>query len=624
MKQHQKPISVNNRSFLKSVVADAQTIGKDLAYLIFLGAIFAIVFGVAKEVLGGSFLIEPISVPDSFAASGITKDAVSAKIRDEIATLVAQSPMGGEANVIKSIAEGNSTPEINVLGTGIPVKYVIYSLRGILPFPYRTFTGELTLARSHANGITPRPECTLLTQSRSQATRSIRRPNSGQVVRLVLREAGSAGAPLVEAQGFYDDVTRCAALEALKVIDPFSAASFLSQRLKLPEEALALIDRSLSPPDESSGDSARKQPTESEIARAQLARAYVLMDKGDYCAAYWKFRDADSAYIKSGHRQPNKPTELGKVWYAASDGLAQLMFKGKNYQGAFDYAEASLQANPKFSSALYHEAQSFDEHARRIFNNVSWVNRFVYGGPKTEDLCAPIRFVDSAENKYEKLIHDYPDFGVAYSQEAIMLSKKLSYMINRPREASTCGADQSTLPALAQKIKDRFVQGTTRDPRFADAWYEWGLFKFRQRWSERPSSANQPSGNEGANAEREELDEIADDYERAIRLIESVPNASAENKYLWLRKAQALNKRSELLKRSELPSPTAHAAFCKYIKLVNSDKNIPRRASTNDGCWKYLEPTDSDAKDERKGDAVEEQTVLGDLIKEFSCDPKSP
>jgi hypothetical protein len=81
-----------------------------LSVVLFLSAAI-VVFNVAKEVFGGSFMIDSISVPEELAKKGIAAEAVSARIGDEMAKLESESRMGGEENTIRAIVEGNSTPE---------------------------------------------------------------------------------------------------------------------------------------------------------------------------------------------------------------------------------------------------------------------------------------------------------------------------------------------------------------------------------------------------------------------------------------------------------------------------------------------------------------------------------
>jgi hypothetical protein len=117
---------------------------KDGLYLLIAASALIVVLKIATEVFGGSYMIDPISVPEELAKKGINAETVSARIRDEMAQLESESRMGGEENTITAIVEGDSTPVVDVLGTSISVRYVADALRDMLR--YQKFSGDLSIA----------------------------------------------------------------------------------------------------------------------------------------------------------------------------------------------------------------------------------------------------------------------------------------------------------------------------------------------------------------------------------------------------------------------------------------------------------------------------------------------
>jgi hypothetical protein len=136
-----------------------------------------------------------------------------------MAKLESESRMGGEENTIGAIVEGNSTPEINVLGTSISVRYIADALRDMLPFSYKKFSGDLFIADPGQNASD---------SDAAEANSANSHAGEQPKVRLVLRESHDRKW-LFEKVDTYDKVVREGALAALQVADPYPAAIYLSQ-----------------------------------------------------------------------------------------------------------------------------------------------------------------------------------------------------------------------------------------------------------------------------------------------------------------------------------------------------------------------------------------------------------
>jgi hypothetical protein len=522
------------------------------------------------------------------AKSGITKDAVSARIRDEMGKLETESRMGGEESIIRSMVESGYAPEINVLGAGISIQYIVDALRGILPFDYRKFSGEITKADNGSIAWDPPLQCPELDSSKIETT---------STVRLALRDSRDAN-PLFEGEGSYDDVVKCAALAALTVVNPYPAAIYLSRYKNLHAAALALIDKTTT--------SAKKQEETSfvkryfwpnnDVALGDLAKAYVLMDLGNLEAAKDTFKIADQEFAAhtSSVRKANDETDGTTLsWYAASDGLAILAISEKNYPDAINKTKAALNLKRNYNSALYHFAQAYDEESRLFFNS-----------PSAGGVCNALNYAAQASTAYDKLIAENQDFGVAYSQQAIMLAKEFNYL--NDRNSSKCDGKlfgEKAISDLAGKIDSLFDKGLARDPRFFNGWYEWGLFLYEKQWPNKESIILSDIADNSVQM----IDQVINRYDRAIKLVEDNVYLSSVNAYFWLRKAEASRKREELLdltaaKRESKGRKTVGEIYCRYktLKANVPIGNVPANseaekveAAIREELEKYLGPESS-------------------------------
>ncbi|MBV9288530.1 MAG: tetratricopeptide repeat protein [Hyphomicrobiales bacterium] len=487
--------------------------------LVLAASVAIMICQIVAEVFGGSFMIDPISVPEEFAKKGISAETVSSRIRDEMTKLEQESRMGGEENIVKAIVEGNSAPEINVLGTSISVRYIADALRDMLRYP--KISGELSFVDQSQSDEESDAEET------NSATSPPGRPPK---VRLVLRLSHDRKW-LYETEGTYDEVVRDGALAALKVTDPYPAAIYLSRRRAEHAEALALIDRALT-------------MRRSVDARGELARAYVLMDMGKH-----RYDDARKAFNKAND-------DHGGNWDAALDGLAVLDIYEKDYDQARKDAEQAINANPRYDFALYHDAQADDEHFRAFVS-----------GQIRMDICGALAKARDARKKYDNLIKQNPNFGAAYSQEAIMLAKELAYVLVNPPlkcESETTNPREaaSSINNLAGTINSLFEMGLARDPNFFNGWYEWGFFLIllTEKGVLPPDASPESVADDAINR-----------YEHAIRLVNSDKYLSEVNAYFWACKAQALVRRAEFSSTPDLRRQLlehARSAYAKYHQLV--------------------------------------------------------
>jgi tetratricopeptide (TPR) repeat protein len=526
---------------------------RDGLYILLGLSILVIVVPIAMEVFGGSFMIDPISVPEELAKRGITAETVAARIRDEMGRLESESRMGGEENTIKAIVEGASTPEINVLGTSISVRYIADALRDMLPFSYKKFSGDLSIADQSESA-----DDSDAAEADSASSRAGEQPK----LRLVLRESHDSKW-LFEGKGTYYEVVREGALAALQRADPYPAAIYLSRRRAKHAEALALIESNLTVP---SRKGSQLVLPDKNLPRGQLARGYVLMDMGEA-----RYDDAEKAF-KQADKDYKQAYSTDRDWDAAGDGQAILDIYRKNYDKALEDAQKAIDANPGYESAIYHSAQADDERFRAFISD-----------PVPPGACAAFAKAKSAQDKYDVLIDKDPLFGAAYSQEAIMLAKELAYVraSNKPKCESPIFYLKELVgrfneKELAGTINERFEMGLANDPDFFNGWYEWGLFLFRLI-EERDIRSPDPSNDLINGASPDSIADAAiDKYDHAIRLVETDKYLSEVNAYFWLRKAQALGKRIGLqstpdsLRRKKLKS-----AYDKYNELVANVPNGP-------------------------------------------------
>jgi tetratricopeptide (TPR) repeat protein len=517
---------------------------KDGLYIVVGASVAIMIIQIVAEVFGGSFVIDPISVPEELAKKGISADTVSSRIRDEMAQLESDSRMGGEGGTVKAIVEGNSAPEINVLGTSISIRYIADAVRDMLH--YQKFSGDLSFADQRQSA-----------DDSEAAEANLAISPAGQLpkVRLVLRVSHDS-AWLFEEEGTFDEVVRDGALAALQVVDPYPAAIYLSRRRAEHADALALIDRTLTATSRKSlqSEDGAVLPDET-LSQGKLARAYVLMDMGKQ-----RYDEARKTFEQADHDYANAQVSYwkGAHWDAALDGLTVLDIYEQKFDAALKDADLAKKANPDYEFASYHSAQANDESFRAFVS-----------GQVEIGVCEAFKKARGAEKQYDDLIDNYPNFSAAYSQEAIMLAKELAYV----RATNTPKCESETVPVheLVGKINDRFEMGLAYDPHFFNGWYEWGLFLIQQI-PQRDLQSFDASLESVADA-------AIDRYDHAIRLVKADSYLSEVNAYFWLRKAQALVRRSEFSSTPDsLLLQEAKSALAKYRQLVKGQGRSPDEA----------------------------------------------
>jgi hypothetical protein len=192
-----------------------------------------VMYAIWNDVWSGSYLIEQISVPEDFGKKVQDKVGVAALLRDDVGEFV----KAARTDVaITPISQDRQEPDVTIAGTTLSFRYFADMLRDIVGHQYTRIAGELT---------TEEPATTSLGGSMSGSDDRKAEPR----VRLVLREADGANGPFFEGEGTYHEVVKRGALEALKIIDPYSAASYLGRpgrSIEDQQEALALISSAIS------------------------------------------------------------------------------------------------------------------------------------------------------------------------------------------------------------------------------------------------------------------------------------------------------------------------------------------------------------------------------------------
>jgi tetratricopeptide (TPR) repeat protein len=281
------------------------------------------------------------------------------------------------------------------------------------------------------------------------------------------------------------------------------------------------------------------------------------LGKQRYPEAREAFLQADRDYVGASYWK-------GGHWDAALDGLTVLDIYESKYDEALTEAKQTIDANPAYESAFYHSAQAEDERFRAFVS-----------GQVPLDVCEAFARASAAQEKYDHLIENNPTFGAAYSQEAIMLAKEFEFVLAHSPPPPKCTLGTINLQELAGTINNQFEMGLARDPDFFNGWYEWGLF-LRLLMQERdiPSPYASPEST---------ADAAIDKYDHAIRLVETDSYLSQVNAYFWLRKAEALVKRTKF---SNMPDSLrgellehARSAHAKYLQLV---ANRPRGKDGSD------------------------------------------
>jgi hypothetical protein len=229
-----------------------------------------VAYAIWNDVWSGSYLIEPIATPEDFGKKVQDKVGVGALLRDDVGEFVkaAQNQVA-----IAPIPQDRQEPDITIAGSTLSFRYFADMLRDIVGHQYTRIAGELT--------TTEEPATTSLGGSMSGSDDRKAEPR----VTLTLREADGANGPFFLAEGTYHEVVKRGALEALKIIDPYSPASYLGRgSIEDRREALALISSALS--------------KSSDVPRGELARGNLLLAIAQFADAEKHFQNANSEFAK--------------------------------------------------------------------------------------------------------------------------------------------------------------------------------------------------------------------------------------------------------------------------------------------------------------------------------------
>jgi tetratricopeptide (TPR) repeat protein len=414
-----------------------------------------IAFSLIVNGWSGRYSIEPISAPDDFLRNVESSVGIAALLRDDLNKLVTTS---GTNVAIKPVGD-QKAPEVTVMGTTLSLDYFVGALRRLMGTQYPRITGEISYVDKNSTPTNPPMLCPDLAKSKAE-------------VKLVLRVGDDGGVPFFEGEGSFLDVSLCGALYTLRIVDPYSAASYLGQRDQTQMQAFKLLEE------------AAAESASSDMAEIDLIRGNIQLGKGNTSEAERLFDQASADY-NDRHR-----VRVGWFgWYPAFDGLATMRLEEGGWYPAFDglattyllegrYEQASasvekaLELQHDYKSALFHKAQISD---------------FLFRGEVYEDRskkCTMLKHVYKAKNAYHDVVTAYPDMAVAYFNEGLMLLLLDTYRRFHPIVGCERG-DADYSPEAEAIIKDlakfdgesewNFRQAILLDPDDPNAWLQLGI-----------------------------------------------------------------------------------------------------------------------------------------------------
>lgn len=412
---------------------------------------------------GGRYSIEPISAPDDFQKSVESGVGIAALLRDDLNKLV---QISGTNVAIKPIGD-EKAPEVTVMGATISIDYFIAAVRRLVGKEYPKITGEISFVDKNSTLAEPPMLCPQLARSKAP-------------VRLVLRVGDDGGVPFFEGEGSFLDVARCGALYILKIVDPYSAASFLGQNPSTEMQAFKLLE-----------EVAAVSPL-SDMAEIDLIRGNIKLGSGKKSEAERLFNQASADY---SDRHRGRAGLLGWYpafdglttvalqedgWYPAFDGLATTHLLAKRYDEALASVERSLELQRDYKSAMFHKAQIFDFQFRDEINY------------DKSSQCKIFNHVDMASNYYRDVIQKYPDMAVAYFNRGLMFLLLDTYWHFHPTADCKRGDPGYSLGAELNakhlsnfdlEAEANFREATMLDPKNPDAWLQLGILLMqRQEW----------------------------------------------------------------------------------------------------------------------------------------------
>jgi tetratricopeptide (TPR) repeat protein len=444
----------------------------------------------------GAYSIEPISVPDEFSKQKEAKEAISAALRDEIGRIVKTANNGV---VIKPIVRDSIEPQITVIGTTFPVQYLLDSIRWLTRTPVIRIGGQLSRTDD-------KPPVTSVLLGHCESEQGS--------IRLVLHRTDSITGPFFDCRSEYPKILRSAALAALEQIDPLTLAGFLGQGDELSRHrAIAIVQdflhrtRSI----EWTASVQRSFGLTTEIPRAELVLANIYLSGDDREKAEMHFQHASDEFAA---RQADY-----RPWSPALDGIAVTRLLRKDFAGAEEKTKEALLWEPRYDSALYHDAELMDRQSRNVFSD--------FNAPNT---CNAILLLKEAENRYAKLLDLHSDFSIAYNNLGVMLLQMAAYI--RVNGNLGCGyrksgTEKDLLAELDDKIVAALGGAVARDAALWESWFQWGILLYQKQ---KPSFFPwEPLDN---NNRISLLKQAIAKYDVALKLVD-------DNPYIWRLRGEA-------------------------------------------------------------------------------------
>jgi hypothetical protein len=517
-----------------------------LLNLIIVAATLVATLAVVLSVWSGSYTIEPITAPGMLDHETVEKDSTAARLRDEIGYLVKAASAGA---LVKPAANDATEPQISVVGTSLPLRYLAGQIRDAIGRPLMRIEGRISVRDSHDTPYPERGDCVSETGS----------------VHLVLSVASSTTGPFFDCWGSHPAVLREGALATLEQIEPLTAASYLAQGDKAArDKARSIVERTLARlrRDEWPVWVQRSFSLRSDIPRAELVRANILVGDGDLVNAELCFNRANAEFRQ---RQIDD-----RQWYPALDGLATLqIIRGEKDNNAFALAEKfvteALALEPVYDSALFHAAELADHQSRVVLRD--------FDSPET---CEALKKLRTAQDRYEFLLSHYPDFTYAYNSYGIMLLQLSAFI---KRNASTrCGSEDNspdalsaTVSRLEEKIESLFRAAVVRDPNMLESWFQWGILLFQKQQLDWFPYESRPA--------RDRIDLL----NRALGNYAMASKTKGSEAYIWYLRAQALEALLEMeVSSRETRTQEAVTAYCnsaRFFGVESTDGNTSLRAA---------------------------------------------
>jgi tetratricopeptide (TPR) repeat protein len=420
-----------------------------------IGGSLVIALSITINGWGGRYSIEPISAPDDFQKNTNNGLAIAALLRDDLNKLVRIS---GTNVAIKPVGD-QKAPEVTVMGTTFSLDYFMGAVRGLIGKQYPRITGEISYSDKNKKLGNSPMLCPDLARSKA-------------AVKLVLRVADDGGVPFFEGEGSFPEVALCGALYTLRIVDPYSAASYLGQRPETQPQALEILDEAAATivKDKSARPWVDKLYSSSDMAEIDLIRANIKLGNENKQEAEYLFEAADKDY---------NDRHLGRGgWYPAFDGLATTYLEEGRFKEAVASVDKALELQNDYKSAMFHKAQIFDFQFREERNNES------------SNKCQMLEHVNRAKTFYDDVVRKYPDMAVAYFNKGLMLLLLDTYWHFHPTAGCVPGDAEYTRGAetIAKHLRDldreaesNFREAIMLDPEDSNAWLQLGILLMQRQ-----------------------------------------------------------------------------------------------------------------------------------------------